>query len=331
MTSAPTAGDGPGRPAGDDFADPEPGPTPPVRSTWTPDRPPNLLMTLAPLRRGSLDPTFRRDEHGIWRTCRTPEGPATLLLRQRASGAVEITGWGPGADWAVGQVPELAGTGDDWADFDCSAHPLLRESRHRAVGLRLPRTGLVFEVLVPTILEQRVIGTDARRGWRYLVTRYGDPAPGPAPQGMRVIPAPETWRLIPSWEWHAGNIDPGRGRTVLRAARVADGLERTVHRGWTAAEVVTALRSLPGIGVWTAAEVVQRSHGDPDTVSVGDYHLSALVGWALIGKPVDDDGMLELLEPWLGHRQRVVRLIEVSGFRKPRFGPRLDIQDYRNL
>ena len=55
---------------------------------------------------------------------------------------------------------------------------------------------------------------------------------------------------------------------------------------------------------------------------VGDFHLAAVVGWALIGKPVDDDGMLELLEPWRGHRHRVMRLIESSGFVKPRFGPR---------
>ena len=93
--------------------------------------------------------------------------------------------------------------------------------------------------------------------------------------------------------------------------------------------MASKLRSLPGVGVWTAAETTQRSHGDPDSPSVGDFHLPALVGWALIGKPVDDDGMLELLEPWAGHRQRIMRLIGVSGFRKPAFGPRMTIQDHR--
>ena len=89
------------------------------------------------------------------------------------------------------------------------------------------------------------------------------------------------------------------------------------------------LRSIPGVGVWTAAETTQRSHGDPDSVSVGDYSLAKEIGCALIGSPVDDDGMLELLEPWRGHRQRIVRLIGASGFRKPRFGPRITIQDHR--
>jgi 3-methyladenine DNA glycosylase/8-oxoguanine DNA glycosylase len=81
--------------------------------------------------------------------------------------------------------------------------------------------------------------------------------------------------------------------------------------------------------VWTAAEVTSRAHGNPDAVSVGDYHLAATVGTALTGSPVDDDGMLELLAPWEGQRQRVVRLILASGVRKPRHGPRITIQDHR--
>ena len=39
--------------------------------------------------------------------------------------------------------------------------------------------------------------------------------------------------------------------------------------------------------------------------------------------------MLRLLAPWAGHRQRVVRMIGLSGFRKPAFGPRMTIQDHR--
>ncbi|MDQ1531086.1 MAG: hypothetical protein QOE37_1191, partial [Microbacteriaceae bacterium] len=89
------------------------------------------------------------------------------------------------------------------------------------------------------------------------------------------------------------------------------------------------LRAVPGVGLWTYAEVAQRALGDADAVSVGDYHLAAAVGWALVGRPVDDDGMLELLEPWRGHRQRVVRLIYRSGVRTPRRGPRITIEDHR--
>jgi 3-methyladenine DNA glycosylase/8-oxoguanine DNA glycosylase len=83
--------------------------------------------------------------------------------------------------------------------------------------------------------------------------------------------------------------------------------------------------------VWTAAEIRQRALGDPDAVSVGDYHLPGIVGWALTGRKVDDEGMLELLAPYAGHRHRVIRLLELSGAHPPRRGPRLSVRDYRGF
>jgi 3-methyladenine DNA glycosylase/8-oxoguanine DNA glycosylase len=282
----------------------------PVISTWTPEHEVDPHRTLLPLRRGGQDPTLLIDGSGVWRTCMTPAGPATLHLMVEPRGAIRSTAWGSGAEWAIAQVPELLGADDDWSALDSSLHPLL------------DRTRLVFESLVPAVLEQRVVGLDARRSFRELVTRFGSPAPGPAPAGMRVCPSAQDWGRIPSWDWHRCGVDPGRAATVSAAVRVAAGLQRTVDAGRGGPAVISALRTVRGIGIWTAAEIVQRAHGDPDTVSVGDYHLASVVGWALIGKPVDDDGMLELLEPWRGHRHRVVRLIESSGFRPPRFGPR---------
>jgi 3-methyladenine DNA glycosylase/8-oxoguanine DNA glycosylase len=297
-------------------------------TTYTPRIVVSLSNTLRPLRRGHLDPTMRVDDSGIWRTMLTPHGAATLHLRQRRD-SVEARAWGDGAEWAIAGVPELLGDGDDWSGLDVSANAFLSESRRRNPGLRLLRTRQVFEMLLVAVLEQKVTGIEARRAWRTLLTKFGDVPPGPAPEGMRVFPSAERWRRVPSWEWHTAGVGPQRSATVMRAASVASSLERTLGDGRGGPVVAAKLRSIPGIGVWTAAETTQRAHGDPDSPSVGDYHLPAVVGWALIGKPVDDDGMLELLEPYAGHRQRVMRLIEASGFRKPTFGPRMTIQDHR--
>lgn len=301
----------------------------PLRYTYAPRHPLNLRLTLRPLSRGAYDPTLVWDSSGVWRTLPTPNGTATLHLSQRA-GVITATAWGDGAEWAIASVPELLGDGDELGDFDVSANAFLRDALHRTPGVRLLRTGLVFEMMVAAIFEQKVTGKEARRAWAKLIRDHGDVAPGPAPHGMRVFPSPYTWRMIPSWDWHRAGVDPQRSRTAIAAASVAAGLERTLVIGRGGAEVLAKLRSVPGVGIWTAAETSQRSHGDADSVSVGDYHLPAVVGWALIGKPVDDDGMLELLAPWIGHRQRVMRLIESSGFAKPRFGPRMTIQDHRN-
>jgi 3-methyladenine DNA glycosylase/8-oxoguanine DNA glycosylase len=236
--------------------------------------------------------------------------------------------WGPGAQWLVDRVPAMLGARDDVAGFD-PMHPVVRQAWRRMPHLRLPALGLVFECLVPAVLEQRVTGREARASYRTLVRRFGQPAPGPAPAGMRVLPPPAVWRRIPSWEWHRANVDPGRARTVLAAAAVAHRLEESLA---LPREVrLRRLRAVPGVGAWTAAEVAQRAWGDPDEVSVGDFHLPALVGWALAGRPVDDAGMLELLEPYAGHRHRAVRLVELSGLRKPAFGPRMPVGDIRHL
>ena len=93
-----------------------------------------------------------------------------------------------------------------------------------------------------------------------------------------------------------------------------------------------ALMSLPGVGVWTAAETAQRAFGDADALSIGDYHVPKMVGWTLVGRPLDDAGMLDLLEPMRPHRHRVVRLLEVSGLGvEPRRGARLAVQNIRAL
>jgi 3-methyladenine DNA glycosylase/8-oxoguanine DNA glycosylase len=221
-------------------------------------------------------------------------------------------------------VPQLLGARDDWSDLDVSSNAFLEDARRRVPGLRLLSTGLVLEALMPAIIEQKVTTVEAWRAWRQLVLKHGEPAPGPAPAGMRVFPSAQAWRMIPSWEWHRAGVDPRRSKTAVGVASVATGIERV-----TAVDADARLTSLAGVGPWTAAETSQRAHGNPDLVSVGDYHLPAIVGWALIGKPVDDDGMLELLQPWAGQRQRVMRLILASGFHKPRRGPKITIQDHR--
>ncbi len=288
----------------------------------------DVASTLRPLQRGSGDPAFQVVGGVVWLALRTPSGPASVAIR-RAGDTIAVSAWGSGASWAVEHSPDLLGRGDDWSSFDVSGNEFLAAARHRQPGLRLLRTNTVVAMLVPAIMEQKVTSRQAWGAWRYLLRRHGTPAPGPAPAGMMVPPDARTWARIPSWEWHRAGIEPGRSATVMRAVKLAPALERTLAHGRGGEVVSTKLQSIPGVGRWTAAETAQRSHGDPDSPSVGDFHVPALVGWALTGAPVDDDGMLELLEPWRGHRERVVRLIGGSGFRKPAFGPRITIQDHR--
>ena len=223
----------------------------------------------------------------------------------------------------------MLGAHDDSSDF-VPADPTVAAAQRRVPHLRLGRTGQVLEALIPAVIEQRVPGADAFRSWRLLVNKFGTPAPGPAPARMRVPPSADVWRHIPSWEFHHANVDPGRARTIVSCAQRASSLERLASR--PAAQARDALISLPGVGVWTAAETAQRAFGDPDALSVGDYHIPKMIGWTLLGRPIADADMIELLEPMRPHRHRVVRLLEASGLAyEPRRGARLPVQDIRAL
>jgi 3-methyladenine DNA glycosylase/8-oxoguanine DNA glycosylase len=297
----------------------------------------DVASVLSVHRRGTGDPAFAIDQAGaIWRACRTPGGPGTLRIAWRYVAAGDHAGahvtladaraWGPGASWLLETLPATLGEQDRPEDF-VPHHPVLRELARRHGAIRIGRSCLVMESLVPAVLEQKVVGKEAWRGWRLLLRRFGEPAPGPAPAGMRVPPEPATWMSIPSWEWHRAGVEAVRARTIAAAARVAGRLDEILHLPPEQAD--RRLQAVAGVGAWTSAEVRQRACGDPDAVSVGDYHLPAIVGMALTGQPVDDAGMLELLAPYQGHRHRASVLTWFSGVRPERRGPRLSIRDYR--
>jgi 3-methyladenine DNA glycosylase/8-oxoguanine DNA glycosylase len=288
--------------------------------------------TLATLRRGGGDPAYRLQPDGVvWRATRTPDGAALLRLEPRpADDEIHAHAWGPGARWVLDGVPELLGAADDPAGFaPLPEHPRLVAAARARPGWRVPRTRAVFEALAAAALEQRVTGGEAFGAWRGLLHRFGDVAPGPAGNegtvatGMRVPPTAADWAAIPSWEWLRVGVEEARRRVVLVAARQPGRLEQTLDLTGEAA--AAALRSLPGVGVWTAAEIRQRAHGDPDAFSWNDCHVATNVSWALSGEVLDDAGCAPLVEPYRGHRYRVQRLLELDGATRPRRAPRMTL------
>ncbi|MFN2505116.1 MAG: DNA-3-methyladenine glycosylase [Acidimicrobiales bacterium] len=256
-----------------------------------------------------------------WRATRTPEGPVTTRITPSDQG-LTVRAWGPGAAWALETFPGLVGAEDDDQGFTPD-HPLLRDLTRRLPGLWLCRSGAVVEALVPSILEQKVIGLEARRSYAGLVRALGDPAPGPGGQaGLRVPPSPEKLARTPGYVFHRCGVERKRADAVRLACSYARRLEEAVSLPLPAA--YARLTALPGIGPWTAAEVALVALGDPDAVSLGDYHLPNQVAYALAGESrADDARMLELLEPYRGQRGRVIRLVVAGAPAPPRFGPRL--------
>jgi 3-methyladenine DNA glycosylase/8-oxoguanine DNA glycosylase len=301
-----------------------------LRRTWTPEHPVDLAAILGPLARGRGDRTMRIAASGreVWWATSTPDGPGTLhLSSSTGAGELRAAAWGAGATWLIESAPSVVGADDNVDGFE-PAHPVVAEAWRRHQGWRMPRTRRPFDSCVAAVIEQKVTGVEARRSLRWLVATLGEPAPGPVPTGLTVPPTPAALRTISDSDLHRAGITPQRCRTLRTVAMASTALQRTADLDGASADAV--IRALPGLGAWTSAEVRQRAHGDADAVSVGDFHVAKDVCWWLTGeRGGSDERMVELLQPYAGHRYRVQRLMELTGAGAPRRGPRMTVPEHR--
>lgn len=269
--------------------------------------------------RATLRPLHGRfTDRGWWLTSRTPGGPATLLVT-RSRDQLNGTAWGPGGEILLDRLGQIAGLDDDPSSFHTD-HPVVSDLSRRNPGARFGRTGEVVAELITAIVGQKVTGTEAGRAMHGLTKVFSGPAPGPF-AGPRLPPDPELLARAPYWRFHEIHLEKRR----------AD-LLRSVAGRWRAIEALAdstvpaagaTLAGIPGVGKWTVAETLSRSHGDPDLVSVGDFHLKNMVVFHLTGRPRgSDEEMMALLEEFKPNRGRVVRLLHTLGH-APKYGPRL--------
>jgi 3-methyladenine DNA glycosylase/8-oxoguanine DNA glycosylase len=270
------------------------------------DRPIDLGQTIAHARMGNGDPCLQVMDDSVWRASRTPLGVATQRISKAGDSSIRVDAWGPGAEWLIDRAPGLCGADDDPSRF-APEQPLVKHLVRCHPGLRIGRTEAVFEAALFVTLEQRVATRDAWASWRLMVRALGEPAPGPL-AGLRVPPRADRLARTPYEVFHRFGIERRRADVLRRAAIVARRLEETVGMSLEAAYL--RFRAIPGIGPWTAARIGLIALGDPDAVALGDLHLPHLVSYALAGEPRGtDERMLELLEPFRGHRGRVIRLL----------------------
>jgi 3-methyladenine DNA glycosylase/8-oxoguanine DNA glycosylase len=325
---------------------PPPGraPAPRERRLKLPERY-DLGGTVGGLAMGRHDPCARLAPGGFWWATRTPGGPATLQLRREGAELV-ATGHGPGAEWVLDRADAVAGLRDDVSGFAevAARHPVVARLAHVHAGLRLVATGRVFQRLRRAVFEQKVTGKEADRAYAATVRHFHreggrEPAPGPL-HDLLLPPDPAAVAATPYWVFHPFGVEQRRADTLCRAAAVAARLEEAPD----AAEATRRLTAISGIGAWTAAEVVRVVYADPDAVSVGDYHIPHMVAWALAGEvragsresvpgslSPADRRMLELLDPFRGHRGRVCELLEHAGLGAPRFGPRMPVRSFASF
>lgn len=285
----------------------------------------DLPRTLGPLRHGARDATVRLGPRGMVRASRTPDGPVTLRLDLRAD-EIEAEAWGPGADWALEQAPRLVGVDDDVSDFDPARHPAVARAARARPGLRIGASGRIDDLLVPTILGQKVTAAEAFRAWWAMIRAWGSDAPGP--YDLRLPPSPAEIASHPYEDFHPFSIERKRADIIRRACSRFSRLQEAVDL--PREDAYRRLTVLPGLGPWTAGILMRTAMGDPDAVEIGDFHIPNAICWNLAGEPRGDDArMLELLEPFAGHRGRVVRLVTSALGKAPAYGPKVRVGDIR--
>ena len=275
-------------------------------------------IELASTVRGARDPIMVGPRETSWNT-RTPDGVGALHLARTGPTTVEVEAWGPGADWMVAQAPKLLGAYDDLDGFTPPAGKLADLWNRRP--FLLGRTDRLWDSLVGGILGQKVQAKNAYASRRKLAWKFGDEAPGP--NGGWILPSPARVAEMGYSDLHPCGVERKRAEIILRAAREMPRLDRLTDR--TPEQVAARLERIRGIGPWTTAMITATAMGNADAVPVGDFHIPNTVAWHLAREERGDDArMLELLEPWQGHRWRVIRLAKSSGS-APKRGPRLSL------
>jgi AraC family transcriptional regulator of adaptative response / DNA-3-methyladenine glycosylase II len=151
---------------------------------------------------------------------------------------------------------------------DARLRPLVR--RHR--GLRVPGAIDPVELGVRAILGQQVSVAHASRLAGRVVAAYGTPLPGLEPLGLtHLFPTPATLAAAPV----ADVGIPGARAAAIRAFAAASvPLDGSLELD----ELVGALRSLPGIGEWTAHYIAMRAARERDAFPAGDLGLQRVLG-----------------------------------------------------
>jgi AraC family transcriptional regulator of adaptative response / DNA-3-methyladenine glycosylase II len=169
------------------------------------------------------------------------------------------------------------------ATFDLDADPQAINARLRASfpagdGLRVPGAMSGYELAVRAVLGQQITVAAARTIAQRLVERFGTPVETPWPQLNRLFPSAQALaQATPDALGQLGIVQQRQGAILAIAREVAAG-RLQLHGGADVPATIAALRTLPGIGDWTAQYIAMRALRWPDAFPAGDVALQRALG-----------------------------------------------------
>jgi AraC family transcriptional regulator, regulatory protein of adaptative response / DNA-3-methyladenine glycosylase II len=167
-------------------------------------------------------------------------------------------------------------------------------------GLRVPGGWDGFEMAIRAILGQQVTLAAARGLAAKLVAAYGealsfDTSWADPPGGLRLVfPRPE--RLVDVNLAATLGMPRARAAAITSLARAAVEDKRLFHPTRSLDETVARLRSLPGIGEWSAQYIAMRWLREPDAFPAADIGLRRAM--AVDGTRPSPTELLRAAERW---------------------------------
>jgi AraC family transcriptional regulator of adaptative response / DNA-3-methyladenine glycosylase II len=190
------------------------------------------------------------------------------------------------------------------AAFDLDADPLaigavLHESFPQTDGLRVPGSLSGYELAVRAVLGQQITVAAARTLAQRLVERFGQPIDTPYAALTRLFPEAA---VLAAAEGDAlgqlGIVRQRQAAIVAIARAVADG-RLQLHAGADVPATIELLKTLPGIGDWTAQYIAMRALRWPDAFPAGDVALHKALGVQGTKNPAREaEAASQAWKPW---------------------------------
>jgi len=272
--------------------------------------PVHFPRTFSLQRLGPYDPTTDLTDDRFCKAFFYRGQPAAIEV-VRDGAALAVKAYGEDAEELAAEAAAGLRQEDGYAEFATADTGVLR--LHRMLpGLRVVRVPWLYDMTCSAILQQRIRTVDAMRDWRRITQRYG----ANAPLGLWAFPTAEVLVAVPQFELERMGIDAKRAKALLRFAKEMRFV--SLRPGMDFEQLRQTLLRVVGIGPWTTETVMGYGAGDTDAAIPGDLHLPRIVCYALAGEMRGtDERMMELLEPFRGHRFRIIRLLYAAGLDVP--------------
>ena len=186
-----------------------------------------------------------------------------------------------------------------WLDLDADPQAInaqLHAHFPHGDGLRLPGTLDGFELAVRAVLGQQISVAAARTLANRLVARWGEPLLTPITGLDRLFPSPEALAQSSGDALGALGLTRQKQAAIQALAQCCLSGQLQLEPGADVAPTLATLRSLPGVGDWTAQYIAMRALGWPDALPASDVALHRALG--LQGQTRAAQATLAVAQAW---------------------------------